>query len=537
MAFQYIIVTVIVAGFIAWQFYSFRSNRKRIGRIKQLFPDTDENNIAITSEEHITTICNEDASGDFKNTLEDINKYLSKNENKTFDYQIIKEIVERNAQSLDEEVNTMLSAPLYLGLMATILGIVVGVVAFAWDGLAGLLSDTEMNTKGIQVMLTDVGIAMCASLVGVFCTKWSTNEYNDAKTLMTKNKNVFLTWVQSDLMSKLNDNITGALLKMTNDLNRFNKTFSDNTKDLKEALGSVNNNYKEQVKLFETIDRLKITKIAQANIDVYDKLKGCTDELEKLFEILSNSEEYVSRVAELNRQLASVDKRTQLFEELGNYFKNEIEYVKDRQGMMRQQMSGLDAVLQDALSDLGDGVKKGLQDFIDVFQKQNQSVQALIESQQKDLKDALDKQHQEVNNTISSFENPFEGLNNIFISGVKGITEAFETQNTAIKEMLDNQKKSVEDEIAIHQKVLLKKLEEVPEQLRSLSNIEKVLVELNQSIKNLDRESAPQIVQVEKTGNDKKMITRVLYILAGGFCGVFFALVILIVIILFGIKL
>ena len=79
-------------------------------------------------------------------------------------------------------------------------------------------------------------------------------------------------------------------------------------------------------------------------------MQGCTEELERLFEHLGNSEEYIAQVVKLNSRLGDIEDRTRLSEELGNYFKSEIEYVQDRQGMMRQQMSGLDSVVQEALA-------------------------------------------------------------------------------------------------------------------------------------------------------------------------------------------
>ena len=227
MIVQYFIVAAIVIVVIAWQFASYRANEKRIGRIKNLFPE--QNNSVVVKANGTTTIYNEDASGEFKETLEDINSYLAKNKNKTFDYHILKEIVDRNSQSLEDEVDTMLSTPLYLGLIATIFGIAFGVVVFAWKDLANLLAGANMNPEGIRILLTDVGIAMAASLCGVFFTKQSTAHYNEAKTSMTKNKNRFLTWIQTDLMSKLSDDITGALIRMTQDLNEFNSSFAQNT--------------------------------------------------------------------------------------------------------------------------------------------------------------------------------------------------------------------------------------------------------------------------------------------------------------------
>lgn len=81
MDFQYIVVAIIVICFIVWQISSFIINNSRISRIRNLFPESDEDNKVIQLNNSTTIYC-ENAKGDFKHTLDDINKYLSKNENK-----------------------------------------------------------------------------------------------------------------------------------------------------------------------------------------------------------------------------------------------------------------------------------------------------------------------------------------------------------------------------------------------------------------------------------------------------------------------
>lgn len=486
MGIQYFIVSAIVIIVLIWQFKTYRENERRIDDIKSLFPSSNNTNVVIDVDDtqEFTKLVNDSAKGQFKDTLDDINSYLIYNKNKTFDYHILKEIVNRNSQSLEDEVDTMLTVPLYWGLIATILGIAFGIIFFAWNDLANLLSGSDMNPKGIRILLTDVGIAMIASLAGVFFTKQSTAHYNEARTEMVKNKNRFLTWIQTDLMSKLSDDITGALIKMTQDLNEFNRTFADNTRELKETLSTVKDNYDGQVKLLEAIDKIKINKIAKANIEVYDKLQGCTEELEKLFEIFANSEEYVTKVVELNNKIGSVEERTQLFEELGNYFKNEIEFVRDRQGMMRQQMSSIDSVLQDALSNLGDSLSNSIGDLTGKFQKQNQRIQLLIEEQQNSLAKSLEEQQNAVNEKIGQIDNPFSGLKETFDEGIKGIKEAFEAQNTAIAEALSSQKVTLEKALEEQQQAIIKKLQETPGQLQTLSELSKTLDKLNKTLNN-----------------------------------------------------
>lgn len=482
---QYLVVSAFVLAVIIWQIHAFISNERRINRLKNLFPLVNKSVVEVV--EDTTIISNESARGEFKETLDDINSYLAKNKNKTFDYHILKEIVNRNSQSLEDEVDTMLSTPLYLGLIATIFGIAFGIIVFAWKDLAGLLSGANtMNSEGIKVLLTDVGIAMIASLMGVLATKISTSHFNKAKSEMSKRKNRFLTWIQTDLMSKLSDDITGAILKMTNDLNEFNRTFSQNTKELRQTLSTVNDSYEGQVKLLEAIDKIKINKIAKANIEVYDRLEGCTEELEKLFHIISDSETYVAKVVELNDKLGSVEERTRLFEELGNYFMNEVEYVKDRQGMMRQHMSSLDSVLQEALSNMGDSIRENLQNLLSVFQSQNQGIQQLIEEQQRTLTDSLVQQQNAVNEKIDMIENPFSGIKEMFDQSISSMKQSFSEQNTAIKEMLTAQNLALDEALSTQQTAIIQKLKEAPNQLAALSDIAKAVDRLNQSISRVE---------------------------------------------------
>lgn len=481
MGIQYFIVAAIVIVVVIWQYKTYRDNQARIDSIKHLFPSNNTTKVEIDDDD-VTTLKNDSATGEFKSTLQDINSYLLYNKNKTYDYHILKEIVNRNAQSLEDEVDTMLTVPLYWGLIATIFGIAFGIVMFAWKDLANLIAGTDMNPEGIKILLTDVGIAMVASLAGVYFTKQSTSNYNSARTEMVKNKNRFLTWIQTDLMSKLSDDITGALIKMTQDLNEFNRTFADNTRELKQTLGTVKDSYEGQVKLLEAIDKIKINKIAKANIEVYDKLQGCTEELENLFEIFANSETYVAKVVELNNQIGSVDERTRLFEELGNYFKNEMEFVRDRQGMMRQQMSSIDSVLQDALSNLGDSLSNSISELTGKFQQQNQQIQLLIEEQQNALTQSLEEQQNVVNEKIGQIDNPFIGLKETFEEGIKGIQNAFTEQNAAIKEALESQKKALEVALESQQQAVVKKLQETPGQLQAISELSKVLDKLNKTM-------------------------------------------------------
>lgn len=545
MSVQYYIVAIVVAFIVVLQVIAFFKNLSIIGKLRALFPNT--NTLSLHKESN-TIECSLNHA-EFEGTLHDINGYLNENQNTSADYQIIKEIVERDSQRIEEDVDTMLSTPLYLGLMATILGAAIGVVSFAWTDLGTLLTGTNIQVEGIKTLLTDIGIAMIASFLGVMFTAISTSKYKEARGEMLKMKNKFLSWIQTKVMPNMSDNLTGALTKMANDLNNFNSTFAENTKELKETLSQVTDNYDNQVKLLDAIDKIKIAKIAKANVEVYDKLQGCTEELERLFEHLGNSEEYIAQVVKLNSRLGDIEDRTRLSEELGNYFKSEIEYVQDRQGMMRQQMSSLDSVVQDALDNLGTSLAGSISNLTEVFQKQNQQVQIRIEEQQESLSKALEDQRVAINNKIAEINDPFGGLKDTFKEveeqsrqGIESISSTFETQNTAIKEMLAAQKELLENEISTQRESLKLQFANVPSQMNELA---KVMEKLNQTIltqqQKIDEQgNAIQTLAssigtpLDSKGNTKRNWMNVA--IAVGVCGSFIMLLAMLCVQVFDIK-
>ena len=538
--YQYYIVALFVILIVVWQLCSYVRNVQRINRLNNLFSKNEFN--TLLNEEGVVSIQNNLASEDYKTTLKDINSYLAKNKNKASDYHIIKEIVERNAHSVEEEIDTMLSTPLYLGLMATIIGIAFGVIFFAIEDLPNLLSGDEIEVNGIRTLLTDVGIAMIASFVGVLATKMSTSKYNDARRNMLSQKNVFLTWIQTELMPNLNDDLTGALVKMTQDLNNFNNTFAENTRELHETLQLVTDNYENQVELLETIDKLKINKIASANIEVYDKLKGCSDEIGKLFNHLEQSERYITKVVELNEKLGSIEERTKLSEELGRYFRDEIEYVKDRQGQMRMTMSQLDSVIAEALSNLGTSVNANVQELTVVFQRQNQSVQQLIEEQQNALAESLANQQLLINQKLSDMEDPFKPVKDAFADmanqakdGLVSIQNVFAEQNEMIREMFMRQNQMFEEALMQQREAIHKKFAEMPTQMNVLYDIVRTLESINANVSS--SYSQDELIQairgnksIVKKGKWKYLDKVMPYAVPALLGGTFVALVILIVI-------
>lgn len=535
----------IVLFFIIWQIKSCIDTHVKIKLLKNVFPEDIQYLYFVDSK-----IKNDNPSAEFEETLNDINAYLEENKEKIADYQIVKEIVERKSLAIDEEVDTMISTPLYCGLMATILGAAVGIIYFAWANLPVLIKGDEVASEGITLLLTDIGVAMFTSFVGVCITAVSTYRYKNAKRTMLNNENRLLTWIQTRVFPNLSDNIISAMFRMTQNLNRFNGAFEETTRDLRATLSMVSNDYKNQIQILESINQLKVTKIATANIEVYDKLKGCTDEIGKLCDMLNQSEQYITRVVELNENLGRVEDRTKLSENLGTYFKEEIEYVKNRQGLIRQSISTIDSVIQETLENLGSDVKQSLSDITSVFQSQNQSIMTLMEEQQNVLSSALETQKTAISQKMTEMEDPFTGLKEVFDGfvtqigqGVERINSSFEMQNTAIQEMLIIQKERVEEELSAHRQIIESQIKEIPTQINSLSKISTVIENLNKSISeqqeqmNVQTQLLQTLVEKGMEIPEKETKGKMNFLIPFGICGSFLLLLMMLLAQLFDIKL
>mgnify|MGYP000909604527 FL=1 len=126
-----------------------------------------------------------------------VNTYLLNNFGAAVNFGIIRDLVDREVESRDEEIAQMVPVPLYLGLAATMVGIIFG-----------LLSMPEIDggnfSSGINSLIDGVKLAMTASLTGLLCTTFlSSIAYKRARAEMLRRKNAQLSYLQAKLLPEL----------------------------------------------------------------------------------------------------------------------------------------------------------------------------------------------------------------------------------------------------------------------------------------------------------------------------------------------
>jgi len=225
-------------------------------------------------------------NGAFEVILSATNAYLSKNKGSA-DFNIIKSIADRSVESQENKVSSSLSLPLYLGLMGTFIGVILGLASIAIDGFS--LNDTDVI---IKELIRGVVLAMIVSLFGLaLTTNLNARIFKNAVAVRDVCRNRYLNFLQAELLPNLDNNLYSALdqfrsniadfnVKFGKNLDIFDTSFNENIKNLRATvtgmatqIGAVNENTTVQLEFLQELKKIGYNRMAEANIKVFDKIK------------------------------------------------------------------------------------------------------------------------------------------------------------------------------------------------------------------------------------------------------------------------
>lgn len=255
-----------------------------------------------------------------KEIVDTINGYLKKNKGNAADFHLIKDIVDRHLDTVDEEINHMLPVPLYLGLAATMIGIIFGLLSL--DGEVS--SETFVNSIGH--LIDSIKYAMICSLMGLLMTTYlSAVSYRKAKAAMERQKNTLLNFIQMELLPHLNEDAVETLLNMQANLKNFNDKFETNIDSFSGIMNDVHKAFDSQVQLVQQMKRMDIAQIANFNKDVLIQLHASMGEFEKFTRYLQQMNSFVSATTQLTNSVNSQLDRTNSVEQFTRSLKSNID--------------------------------------------------------------------------------------------------------------------------------------------------------------------------------------------------------------------
>ncbi|MBR0500643.1 MAG: hypothetical protein IJJ72_06570 [Bacteroidales bacterium] len=517
-----IVLTLCVVGIILYfQFKTYTSTVKKIKNYRDIFTSHPEVDCTIKKDEN-TGFVNGISCSHYNVTLNailnSINQYLANNKGSIADYHLIKDIVDRNCDSVDEEISSQVPIPLYYGLMGTMAGIIIGVLSLIICGdlhkLLGATGAAGSGANGITALLLGVGLAMIASIFGIILTTVGSSKAKDSKVTVEANKNTFLSWIQASLLPELSSDAAEALHHLAANLNDFNNTFSVNNNELKETLQTVKEATKDQGQLLQKINHLNITRIATANVEVYDHLRNCTEEIGQFGQYVHGINNYVNTARELIQKLDDANERTRLIEEMAQFFKDERANLEAMKSLISTTIGDTDVRLSEAVSRLTQSTTSQFSALQTHLQERQFEFNRVVSDEQTNMMNALVEHRTAALNSIAESRRLFDEALAQQMESMKQTFQSRIAELDSLTEELKNMR-AVKD-------ILHKMQESSADQGRKFDNLSSAIKALASSKAGVDISEIEKLLGKDSHLEDVQVFPRwikvLLYVVGGLVC-------------------
>lgn len=325
-----------------------------------------------------------------QNAIDNINTYIDNNWGGSVNFSIVENIIERESSARDEEIQHLIPTPLYMGLAATMIGIILGLFSMGKIGDEGTKtnkSQTEnvmtidssevlTNTADYQEtaeshnseaviapndknednltslneidrLIDGVKIAMIASLFGLlWTTLLSTLIYKKTKTYVNFCKNSKLNFLQSELLLPTEDN---TLTGIRDCIDNFSRTIGHSITEL-TALAEMNDGIAREIKdstvtqehILREIQEFKPAKVTKVLTDLFTRVDAN-------MEAYREFSQYLGMMGEITANMASFAERTHNIEEIANELKNNLNESRNLFHFLSEHMSGVENIGQQSL--------------------------------------------------------------------------------------------------------------------------------------------------------------------------------------------
>ncbi len=306
-------------------------------------------------------------SATLSSILDTTNSYLIRTAISTPDFNIIKDVVERDCNVVDEQITLSLPQPLYLGLMGTMIGVVLGLFQIGSVG-------NRIDPSAILFLLGGVKIAMIASGFGLLGTVITAGgSYKKAKRIVEAGKKDFYYFIQTEVLPATGRDTSSAMLTFQRNLGEFNSDFSETVSDFSETVRQLNvaastsiETSKAQHAVLSKLEQLDIGAMAKASQETFVQLQDALPQLANLAKYLEQVNGFVANSRELSARLADILVRSDQLATLTRAMTEGVERnnvtmeflhrhfaeLDTRKDLFRDSLIKMDDVLQNSLEGL-----------------------------------------------------------------------------------------------------------------------------------------------------------------------------------------
>ena len=338
-----IIAIVAVIGIVWLQFKCFNSTKKGIEELKTFFPPIDKvalkecttnkdaisdrftlrqvaqnppskkDEVDMTDEDvNVSLITTTGGSKSFKEVVFETNEYLCKNVGTSADLGVLQDICDKKLEVKENAVKSTLNLPLFVGLGGTFIGIIIGVIGFAFD-LNSLFDSTSSSpeieqtinapvgtesvptisavesqqsepssdeTNSLQFLLYGIGCAMAASLCGLVLMVINTAiNYRKATADLDTKRNEYFDFLRRELMPTLANSMSSSLNSLKSVLGHFVDKFGKNLDAYADSAELLNENLEKQHLVLTQIQDMGMTRMANRVASAFVQLHEAADAL------------------------------------------------------------------------------------------------------------------------------------------------------------------------------------------------------------------------------------------------------------------
>ncbi|PNW28028.1 hypothetical protein [Formosa algae] len=411
------------------------------------------------------------------------NSYLLKIKAASIDFHILKDITDRNIDIVEEEINNRIPAPLYIGLAATMIGIIIGLWSINFEATT---DNSTVALDTIKPLINGVKIAMSASVFGLLITTvFSVFVYKKAKTKVDEDKSDFLSLLQSELLPKMNQSKLPEVHVLSSKLDAFSRNTTGMVSKLDGIVRASSNAVFREQKLIEEIKTLDVKKVAQVNLDVFNKLEGMMETFgsfsthyQQLDKSLANTnalvqhlEKFVANTHNINAILDDIKGSIARNNESTAFFNSHIGSLSKYSDAVNQAVASTDSKMSKAIDELVESANKQFESF-------NQAI-AVYDSK-----------------LTKAFENSIAKFTEVMDLQVVRSEKAFDDSTSKYIEVMDTQIKRTEEAFN-NSKPKFEKLEQL-DRLEKLDNLDK-LNDINNRLNSLES----KLSEVIGNGNSK----------------------------------
>ena len=350
-----------------------------------------------------------------------INVYLIKNKGTSIDFHLIKDIVDKHTQTIETQIENRIPAPLYLGLAATMIGIIAGLMSIDFSS-----SDNPLDA--IQPLIDGIKWAMSASVIGLLITTFfSIKIYKDAQTEADEEKSEFLSKLQSELMPRMATGKLPEVSILSDKIDLFARATSSSVAQLSDIVKMSNKTIEHEQTLIKDIANLDVKGLSTANVKVFKNLDGMMDsfqnfakyynELDKSMssttELLSNLNQFVRNTQNVNTVLEEIKNSISQSNQATTFFNKHIQSFERYNDSVNVAVAKNDSAFQEAVSQLSEATQKQFDSFNNLISGFDSKLSEAFTQSVEIFTKTMDEQVRRTETAFETGRPKFEKLDNL----------------------------------------------------------------------------------------------------------------------------